>query len=220
MNTKSIKSKIRSVVLRQVGATSTYPYRRYFDANMCIFIHIPKVAGSSVLDAIAFGDTVFRDHCTYRDFLVADKKRFESYFKFCFVREPISRLFSVYNYWKSGGNQMDDRYFQEIIAENNFDFSRFVLEYLDGKRIFEHRLTIPQYIFVYDHTRKCMVDFVGRYESIDQDFGLVMKTLGLKNGLKVINKSPFVGPNNLSREAREKIGELYKNDFALFGYDY
>ena len=72
---------------------------KVFDKKKCIFFHIPKTAGISLVKAL-FGDLDWghRDVKYYRN--VFNKKKFDSYFKFTFVRNPYDRLFSAYSFLK------------------------------------------------------------------------------------------------------------------------
>lgn len=58
-----------------------YPYRRYMDHHKCIFIHIPKAAGTSVLNILS-KKKINRDHCNYNVFLQASKKNSKSILNF------------------------------------------------------------------------------------------------------------------------------------------
>ena len=80
-----------------------FPYRKHFDRNKCIFIHIPKAAGTSVLAALGKKSEKGRDHVSWQTYKKADSKKFNNYFKFSFVRNPYDRAFSAYHYILKGG---------------------------------------------------------------------------------------------------------------------
>lgn len=217
---KQLKSRLLARLLRY-EKISDYPYRKYFLAHQCIFIHIPKNAGTSVLSSLA-GHHFHRDHCTYREYQAANPELFIKYFKFCFSRNPLDRLASVYRYLSLGGNKDDDLYFTNKIHDTFTTFDRFVVEYLDENIIHEHRLFMPQYLYVFDHTGKLMVDFVGKFENIDEDYQHIARKVGLHEALPKRNITPgrkrghselFTNP-----EVLEKVVRLYEKDFALFGY--
>jgi len=203
--------------LSQVG--QPFPYRKYTKKYKCIFIHIPKTAGTSILTILA-GNRVFRDHASYYDFQRADLVKFESYFKFCFVRNPYDRAVSCYEYLKCGGNQMDDLYFKELIENKYPTFEKFILEYLDKDIIHEHVLFKPQYTFVYDCKNQCHIDYIAKYESIDKDFEVICKNLKISVPLPKINGVDRVSYKNYytNNLIEEKIHFLYRKDFILFNY--
>ena len=64
--------------------------------NRCIFIHIPKVAGTSILRALGAPERP-RVHLAWYVYYHANKNRFEKYFKFAFVRNPWGRAHPTYN---------------------------------------------------------------------------------------------------------------------------
>ena len=221
----TLKKRIKSRILRRLlryESQADFPYRKYFLAHECIFIHIPKCAGTSILHALA-GNEYHRDHCTFRDYLSADSRLFHTFFKFSFCRHPFDRAASTYRYLSSGGNRMDDFYFSKIIKDSFPDFERFVLDYLDEYRIHEHRMFLPQYLFLYDHKRTLMADYVGRYEDLERGYDFVAKKIGLAVQLPKLNTSP--GNQNNFEEffsnpaVSRKLTTLYMKDFELLGYD-
>lgn len=199
-----------------------YPYRRYMDQHKCIFIHIPKAAGTSVLNVLS-KKKINRDHCSYNIFLQSSKKKFQKYFKFCFVRNPYTRLMSVYSYLKNGGNGKADIPFQKMIHGKYPTFDQFVMDYLDKDVIHQITLLRPQYAFVCNYKYEIMVDFCGKFENIDEDFSVICESLGIKKSLPKLNKTDYKSGKNkqdhLSKDVIGKINYLYKKDFEVFGYD-
>ncbi|APE01657.1 hypothetical protein BM526_07250 [Alteromonas mediterranea] len=196
-----------------------YPYRRYMCKHNCIFIHIPKAAGTSVLHALS-GSTkhVQRDHCSAFNFKSADKKRFERSFKFAFVRHPVDRLLSVHRYLLSGGNGTNNKRLSALINSEYKQFDDFVLNYLDSMRLHTEVLFRPQFSFLCNEYYEVMVDFVGKYEKIDQDFKVVADKLDLNTTLPKSNVSKLSNGSDVSDNVREKIFDLYSKDFELFEY--
>lgn len=197
-----------------------YPYRKYTDRYKCIFIHIPKVAGTSVL-SLLMGYNLKRDHLSYRIYQEADFSSFCEYYKFCFVRNPYDRLVSTYEYLKSGGNKTQDVFFENLIKEKYDSFDSFVLDYLDCEVIFSHVLFKPQYTYIYDFKYECMVDFIGRFERLEEDFYKVSKYLGIKGTLAKVNVSKRSSYEDYYKNKKviEKVYNLYRKDFELLGYD-
>lgn len=220
---KKLAPKIVINIIRAISGDGRffYPYRRYTNKYKCIFIHIPKVAGTSVL-TLFMGNQVRRDHLSYREFQGADSFSFNDYYKFCFIRNPYDRLVSTYEYLKSGGNKKQDKYFESILNEKYKTFDSFVLDFLDNEIIHSHLLFKPQYTYIYDYKDECMVDFVGRFECLESDFRVVSNKLGLKGELKKINSSTRKEYQKyyFSPDVIKKVNMLYKKDFELLGYDY
>ena len=85
--------------------SNDFPYRKHFTRNKCIFIHIPKAAGTSVLAALGKTKEKGRDHVSWQVYKKASSRKFARYYKFTFVRNPYDRALSAYRYILSGGNQ-------------------------------------------------------------------------------------------------------------------
>ncbi len=196
-----------------------YPYRKYNSTHECIFIHIPKTAGTSILRTL-IGKSAYRNHTSYHEFQRVDAVKFENYFKFCFVRNPYDRVVSSYVYLIKGGNKKEDLDFQNFLKENFPTFEKFILEYLDKDTIYDHILFKPQYSFIYNYKRKCHVDYIGRYENIKIDFESICQKLNISCKLPSTNRvkrddfETFYANNVV----REKVYSLYQKDFELFNY--
>lgn len=200
---------------------SAYPYLPYMDKHKCIFIHIPKTAGTSIL-SILMGNDIKRSHKTAECFKNVSPEKFEIYFKFAFVRNPWDKIVSVYQYLLEGHDSEDHIYFRKLFAEKYPSFESFVLDYLDKDIIHNHPLFKPQYRYIYDYKNECMVDFVGRLENIDEDFSFILSRLNINAKLKKLNKSTRSDYRDYytKQEIIDKIAFLYSKDIELFKYEF
>lgn len=223
MSVRTLKLKIKKIVKEIFFKYDgyDYPYRDYFDLHQCVFIHIPKAAGTSVLTEISDGDYK-RDHCKYKIYLDANPDKFKAYYKFCFIRNPFDRMVSIYNYLKNDGNKADDTYWGGLIRQKYPSFDEFVLNFLNDKNIHEHAIFTPQYLFIFNHKHESMVDFIGKFESINDDYQVIATQLNLKNSLPHINQSKSLKKHYKdyyqNDDVVEKIVKLYQLDFDLLGY--
>lgn len=213
-----LKEKVKRILFY---FKNDFPYRRYFRRKKCIFIHIPKSAGTSILTSIANGGRIYRDHATWREYYRYDPYRFRDYFKFTFVRNPFDRLVSTYFYLLSGGNQNHDLYYKKYFEENNITFDVFIMDFLNESRIFENMMFAPQYIYVYDYKYNLKVDFIGKFETIEEDF------VELSKRIKGLNELSTINPSNRNQDYKsyyknynliEKVVRLYEKDFEFFNY--
>ncbi len=157
--------------------------------HKCIFVHIPKTAGTSINNLlgqkgnnpIIGSGNIFKigrsnrfdpppSHLRADDYLKYDfvtPEQFESYFKFAFVRNPWDRLVSEYKYRR---------------LSHKYDFKTYLLhkfprpEWSD-----EYCHVLPQYDFIFDEEGNQRVDFIGRYENLKEDIKVVLEKLGLKS---------------------------------------
>jgi hypothetical protein len=78
----------------------------------------------------------------------------------------------------------------------------------------------PQYKFLIDENHEVPIDFVGRYENLEEDYAYIAKKLELKTALSQINVSRTPPGNTiLSSQSKDVISRVYRKDFELFGYE-
>jgi hypothetical protein len=198
-----------------------YPFCPYTRRLNCLFIHVPRTGGTSVLRAL--GVRRRRFHAPFWVFEQADARRFAQYFKFAFVRNPWDRAVSTYFYLRNGGAGGADDVMSDLLRSRYDSFDKFVLDYLDEERIYTVRLLRPQNLYLYDHWDQCRMDFVGRFENLAADFAIVAQKLGLRPSvLPRVNTSEHAPyREHCANDAvREKLRRLYRRDIELFGYTF
>jgi aminopeptidase-like protein len=91
-------------------------------------------------------------------------------------------------------------------------------EYIDWRVNSEKRL---QKDFVTDQNGELIVDFVGRYENLLEDFQHVCEALNLAASLPHLNKSPHMDYRSYYTGSSIKIiEENFKDDIEFFGYSF
>ena len=218
----------------------------------CLYVHVPKTGGQSIeqffmnrlhLDwdrdrsalhlqsnddpALGTEKLAHLSAAEYVDCGHLGPEEFSGFYKFSFVRNPWSRILSEYRY---------RNYF------HHFSFRDFVLNKMprlgwDDK----YRHVMPQYDMLYDSQGKLLVDYVGRFETLQEDFNRVCQTLGISDSeLPHRNKSDkksrdlkrtirnlvfMNGENRYSSmaefyddETRDAVAEYYQKDIETFGY--
>jgi chondroitin 4-sulfotransferase 11 len=197
-------------------------YAEYANDRRCLFIHIPKTAGTSVSKAL-FGD-VHSHHFSYRVYQRANPRKFQQFFKFTFVRNPYDRLVSAYfHVLREGANWSGiavGQWWRRAVQPHP-DFASFVrsLSGFDLMRCSMHFW--PQSHFICRQDGCIMVDFIGRYENIEEDFNTVARRLGMAAPLPRANRSAhahystYYDPN-----LQEIAAKLYAQDFQNLGYGF
>ena len=201
-----------------------------------IFIHVYKVAGTSVLNALenstypAYVPQKLRPSVTRitRKFKLSpsfpmrmhakarDAKSklppeiYDSYFKFAFVRNPWDWQVSLFEYarqYKSHPQNRLMRSFQDFDA------------YIEWRVTQEKTL---QKDFVTDESGNIIVDFIGRFEQLEEDFAEASQKAGLNVHLPKFNKTKsrrsYV--EYYSDRSRELIQDHFKEDIELFNYGF
>ena len=209
-----------------------------------IHIHIPKTGGTSVNQTlfnenelnmkkankkIFFGNyehiknySYELDHSTIH-FLKKNCINYnESYFKFCYVRNPYSRLVSEYLHCKKYHSRFikDTSTFENFVLELKEKFN-FVMENIE----LNHHLVshyIPQYYFIYDNDNNCCIDYVARFEKINSYWKQIIKRIKIKTELKKskkYNSGSYDWKTFYNEELKDIVYNLYKIDFDTFTYD-
>lgn len=192
-------------------------YAHHANRCNCIFIHIPKSAGTSV--ARALFDAQSR-HVRYLEYEKANPWKFRRYFKFTFVRNPWDRLVSTFFFLKSGGLNPLDAAFAEQYLSHYCDFSDFVMQGLNSDEVQHWVHFRPQSWFVCDPGGNLKVDFVGHFETLSEDFGYVARRLGLDRALPRSNASNHQHYRTYYDEKTwSVVAKTYQSDIELFGYE-
>lgn len=196
-----------------------------FDDSKSIFVHIPKAAGVSISKGL-YGN-LGGGHFMIREYQKAfSKTDFDNYFKFTLVRNPWDRLYSAYCFLKKGGfNQVDNLWAEKHLGQYD-SFESFVLGFLNKDSIKSKIHFIPQVDFILSHDGECLVDYIGYFERIEQDYHKIYQSIyghppaGLPQNNRTQNKSLSYVEAYTSPLMIEKVAEIYKEDIEFLGYDF
>lgn len=185
----------------------------------CLFIHIPKTAGVSVIRGL-FGHDSFGHIPLSSYYQNLSKEQVNNTYKFCVVRNPFDRLLSGYNYLRSGGRGREiDLNYQSKLSDC-LSFEDFVLNWLEKPDIRNMEHFLPQHLFVTDTNGNLMINEVIKFENLHEGIKKVTKALSIKNvNLEKLNVSSKTS-QILTKETRDVIVRVYEKDFVLFGYNF
>jgi hypothetical protein len=163
---------------------------------------------------------------------------FDAYFKFSFVRNPWSRVVSIYKYlWQ--------------LNRHDLDFKPFVFSCLEDLLSSGDLHVLPQTDYVYSQGRLA-VDFIGKFEQLQEDFNRICQSIGIpprtlthSNKSEAVNRKPkpfkkiasmglrliAPAPNRppvLYKRYQDyydiytisRVGLLYSDDISAFAYAY
>ncbi len=154
------------------------------DKHKCIFVHVPKAAGSSIETSEIFEDQRVKTreyvggHTTALEYREKYPNKFDKYYKFAFVRNPYSRLVSAFFHLINSypDKKIYEKYFG--VLEENFDI---FCERSFSEEKFKNIIHLkPQYEFICDENYNIIVDFVGKQENYRSDAKKVFKEIGIK----------------------------------------
>lgn len=196
-----------------------------------VYLINAKVANSSIKAAMYPGNTKDDNSIHYMIDSDMRKERLSpeelKYFKFTYVRNPYERLVSCYE----SKYHTDKKRWQRKLLE----YDTYLLGYIRKDKGFDHFIRrvvrIPyccmdchfqsQYRLTHDSKGKKLVDHIGLYENLGEDFRQIQTKYGLK---------PLPHYNNSGGEKRdwrsyytletaELVHRKYAKDFACFGYE-
>ena len=155
-----------------------------------IFIHIPKTAGLSIRSSLEDAGFTHKGHVSNfqkRDTTISTrhqpckflkKECLEDYFKFCFVRNPWDIVLSSFLWWagvyewanRTGRGHPRKKELMEKISK--MPFSEYVKSYASHlNEIYSHGM--GQHYWISDDDGKILVDFIGRFENLQEDFNII-----------------------------------------------
>ncbi|MDX2003536.1 MAG: sulfotransferase family 2 domain-containing protein [Chitinophagales bacterium] len=195
-----------------------------------IFLHNYKVAGTSIREALQVytippretypnwiaqklgilpKSSDFEDHISAPELKAGLKaKYFNKYYKFSFVRNPWDWQVSLYHYAREekGHHQRD------LVLKMSFE------EYIHWRVNEDLHL---QKAFMYDAAGNCLVDFIGKLESINEDFKKITAHIGIEATLPHSNKSKHTHYRDYYNDGtRALVAEAFKEDIELFDYQF
>ncbi len=190
-----------------------------------VFIHIPKTAGKSIFKSIySIGLHESYGHVDVNAYLsILGKKKFDKYFKFAFVRNPWSRLYSAYNFACQGGFGSSDKDALTLKKQlENIDFPEFIKRFLSKELIEKYIIFKPQYTFVCDASYKILLNRVCYFENMEDEYIYLSKRFGIVDPMPHVNKSI---KNNFYQDAYDEemkkiVADFYSIDIELFGYNF
>ncbi len=186
-----------------------------------IFIHIPKCAGSS-MEALPFWSKG-SGHKTLQQF--SSVEGFPSYYKWCFVRNPWDRVVSAWDTCPEIKPITFPR-FVNTLYENRHKIQNLpCIKWgigLPHVGLAVSRIHFLPMLPVIKVDGKMVMDFVGRFENIKNDWNKLTNHLGVKNELPHNNKRKSKPPYQgfYTKDLISKVGEIYKEDIDFFDYKF
>lgn len=204
------------------------------DKRRFIFIHVPKSAGTSMMQALVRLPGNNRRWCAasnhepIKDFLANWPRRRSlldrilqrspaGYATCAFVRNPWDRLASLYRYLiekkqrKPGVSDL--RSFADFL-----DQAARGVAWINGLHSFRNQVD-----FFQDEQGRIAIDFVGHYEHLAEDVGLLSDRLGIPIRLPHVNRSSNAGRDyrhDYTDRLVEFVQDRFKRDIVQFGYEF
>ena len=134
---------------------------------------------------------------------------FEGSLKFSTVRNPYDRFVSSCCFLHRENRRVEESPLETM--------KQLISDEKERRRI----LLRPQFEFVTDEDGQRLVDYVCRFEALQEHFDCICEQLHLLSSpLPRVNVTSQASERSwIDRELQEMVQEVYRQDFALFGYD-
>jgi hypothetical protein len=219
-----------------------------------IYFAIPKVANSSLKSVVTdllegkideqymkpnwkpyvFRHEAGREYLKKKGILVSPKEtdRLKDYRKFCFVRNPFSRLVSCF-FQKLKDPDYQDSNFRNGVSASLHAYGKTFFSGMSFSEFVEAVCRIPdhaanahfksQYLFVTDRKGNLCVDFIGYFERLEEDFFSIAKILNFPDHIKLphllkSNRGDYKDCYNPA--LIEKVRSRYQQDLLIFNYGF
>jgi len=207
----------------------------------CIYIHIPKTAGVSLIHAIMseilgyettgqighlsndlkyqFGLRGSQKHKQARNFVPVDisKELWDSYYKFAIVRNPWDRIVSEFH-WRHS----------LPIRQPSLDFKEFI-EYCEERMkdttnkandiYWTHAQTQKSYVA--DSNNNILLNDIFRFETLSETVNNIGVRLGVSLNLQKHNASNHKNYRDYyNSQTKEMVRKIYQEDIEMFDYEF
>lgn len=209
-------------------------FRDAFVLPQCraVYLGVPKAASSSIVYALrtALGMSTqgeWKEDSMSRVDLKAGQ--FRDFFTFSFVRNPFDRVVSFYRSVFLDPDPAPGRKKNfidplcDFFGKKEISFADFVSYVSEDSDEFANTHWLSQHILLYEPFGDLLVDFVGRFESLERDFEFVCERIGVRAELPRVNPGLFRDSDHrvyYDEVLKEKIGERYHKDLEYFGYEF
>tara|TARA_Y100000310_G_C20253259_1_gene610121 strand:- start:25 stop:564 length:540 start_codon:yes stop_codon:yes gene_type:complete len=175
-------------------------------------IHNPKTAGTTLSRALCLDDSIHHLNCEECR-LRYGQLRWDEYFRFTFVRNPLARLVSSYTF---------ARYSTQIHNDREFATRSTFKQWVDTVTS-TTSLGHPSWCAQHHWADPNMLNFTGRFENLQHDYELVCHRANIKPPPKLLRLNisttdkpwqEYYDPDSL-----EKAQKFYAKDFEMFDYE-
>ena len=189
-----------------------------------IFIHINKAGGTSIEHTLkksggqlpfknqSVGYTKHNHHVTAEQY--SNTEYWDTYFKFTIVRNPWDKECSDFHYH----NKLRLKRKQPLI-ESFRSFFQLDEQKTDSNMKIWHS---NQLDWLYSDNKKMELDFIGRFENLQEDFNTACDKIGIpQQQLPHTNKSNHKHYTEYyDEETKSIVAEKYAKDIEYFGYKF
>lgn len=134
-------------------------------------------------------------------------QKWDSYYKFCFIRNPYDKIISAWNH----------------VNRYNIPFENY-LNLKDTCNDVEYmHLFMPQIRNIINERGLININFIGKFENLEEDFQTVLKNIGFKNIVHEVAKKMNARPHEhytkyYNQTILDHVNVLLREDFERLDY--
>lgn len=174
-----------------------------------VFVHIPKTGGTTI-ENLFFNDIENRiKNYNSEHFSIDNYINFNNFFSFTIVRNPYTRIISIYNYYFNGGNQSIQ---DKKLLNKNIKLNDFLRHY--NKNNMKHLKTQASFI----NNNIDNINYIGKFENLVNEIQFIANKINVDIDIIHARKTNYnkyiITPSFIN-----KINDIYNDDFELFNYN-
>ena len=191
---------------------------RQFRRDGAICIHVPKCAGSALLDAWLGYQT---GHVTAAAYRAADPAFFDRAYVFAFVRDPVARFVSAYDHLQTGDLWPFLPEMRAAVDRHGDSLEQVAVALAPDSDLLRLPWFAPQHTFL-EIGGRIAVNRVFKTESFAADLEILRAEASLRlRTVGPVNRRADAASrleDRLSTAAVATLRRVYWRDFTLFGY--
>lgn len=141
---------------------------------------------------------------------------YDNFYKFAFVRNPWDWQVSMYHFILK-----DPAHVRHGIVSSMSGFEEYLEWVIATRNPYPRGASKLQWDVLSDDQGNIITDFVGRYETLAQDFAHVCRVIGINASLPKINTTTHRDYRSYYNErTKNMVAEHFKEDIELFAYTF
>jgi hypothetical protein len=141
---------------------------------------------------------------------------YSRFYKFAFVRNPWDWQVSMYHFILK-----ETAHIRHELVKSMSGFEEYLEWVINTRNPYARGATRLQKDMLTDDSGRLIIDFVGRYETLAQDFGHICRHLNIRASLPHLNSSRHRDYRSYYNErTRRLVAEHFREDIELFGYNF
>ena len=191
-----------------------------------VFVHNPKTAGNSITNSLKSMGAVLPNthmHASVRDMEIPN-----GFYKFAFVRNPWDRMVSIYEFSNKKLKESQRRYGDLIgYDELAWGFEKWLTEGKMWEGNYKANVIPPlqqrsQSYYVTDEQGNEVIDFIGRFEYLEEDMKKVIEATGIRSATMPHDNATEHKHYReyYSDKSRKFVEKYFKWEIEKFGYEF